>query len=127
MSLSASIQSYGDCLDFFEKIVDDPKGGRIFIGSHADASHFRLRCNQARKLDRQQNARIYETGDKRHGTSDFDQFCLRVRQDTEGGWWVYAERMQLDANAIELLSEIEDVPQIEDQSPLQIEDHSSDN
>lgn len=126
MSLSTSLPSYADCLDFFERVVDDPKGGRVFIGSFEDAHHFRMRCNQARKLHRAQNARIHEQGSKMWGVSEYDPLCLRIKQDTDGGYWVYAERMQIDASQIELLSEIDDAPmQIEDHSPLQIEDKSN--
>jgi len=45
MPLPTSLQSYQDCLDFFEKVVDDPKGGRVCLGGYAEAHYFRLRCN----------------------------------------------------------------------------------
>lgn len=125
MTLSSSLQSYADCLDFFDRVVDDPKGGRIFIGSAADAHTFRMRCNQARKLHRAQNTRIYEEGHKMYGVSEYDPLCLRIKQDTDGNCWLYAERMQLDASQVELLSEIDDTPQIEaPEAQLQIEDQS---
>ena len=126
MSLSNSLLAYSDCLDFFEKVIDDPKGGRVFIGSYADAHHFRMRCNQARKLHRQQNEMVHEPGTKLWGCSEYDPLCLQIKVDTNGSHWVYAVKMQIDASQIELLSEIDDTPLIEnDPAPLQIEDQSN--
>jgi hypothetical protein len=125
MSLSNSLQSYADCLDFFEAVVDDPKGGRVFIGDHAKAHHFRMRCNQARQLHREQNKRIHDIGTKLYGASEYDPLALQLKMDTDGNWWVYAVRMSIDASQIDLLSEIDDTPLIEDRAPLQIEDHSN--
>lgn len=125
MSLSNSLLSYSDCLDFFERVIDDPKGGRVYIGDHAAAHHFRMRCNQARKLHRQQNRMIKQPGDPLYGTSEYDPLCFQIKLDSEGGYWVYAVQMKINASQIELLSEIDDDPlQIEDQAPLQIEDMS---
>ncbi len=128
MALPSSLQSYSDCLDFFEAVINDPKGGRIYVGDWSRAHHFRMRCNQARKLDREQSARIYPPEDIRHGTSAYDPLCFQIKVDTEGGYWVYATRMKLDPSQIELLSEVEDtvaidgeaheVYAIEDQSEL---------
>ena len=125
MSLSNSLQSYSDCLDFFEAVVDDPKGGRVFIGSYEDAHFFRMRCNQARKLHRERNKMIHDPGKPLHGSSEYDPLCLQIKQDTEGNHWVYATRMKIDASQIDLLSELDDTPLITDQAPLQIEDMSN--
>lgn len=126
MSLSNSLLAYTDCLDFFDHVIDDPRGGRVFIGSFADAHHFRMRCNQARKLHRQQNTLIHPPGMPLHGCSEYDPLCLQIKVDTNGGHWLYATRMKIDASQIELLSEIDDTPLIEAQeAPLQIEDQSN--
>jgi hypothetical protein len=124
MALSNSLHSYTDCLDFFERVVDDPKGGRCFIGTYEDAHYFRMRCNQARKLHRLENAKVHAEGSKMHGHSEYDPLCLRLKMDTDHKWYVYAERMHIDASQIDLLSEINDRPQLEDHTPLAIEDHS---
>lgn len=124
MTLSNSLLSFTDCLDFFESVVDDPKGGRVFIGTYENAHYFRMRCNQARKLHRLENAKVHEPGTKMHGHSEYDPLCLRLKMDTDNNWYVYAERMHIDASQIDLLSEIDDTPQITDQTPLAIEDHS---
>ena len=128
MSLSSSLQSYSDCLDFFERVIDDPKGGRVFIGDYADAHHFRMRCNQARKLHRQQNKAIHDPGTALYGCSEYDPLCLQIKVDTDGGHWVYAIKMRLDASQIELLSEIDDTPLIPaTEALLQLEDRSDPN
>ncbi len=126
MSLSNSLQAYGDCLDFFERVIDDAKGGRVFIGTFADAHYFRMRCNQARKLHRQQNLLVHAPGTPLHGCSEYDPLCFQIKVDTTGGHWVYATRMKIDASQIELLSEIDDTPMIEGpEAMLQIEDQSN--
>lgn len=108
MPLPTSLQSYGDCLDFFERIVDDPKGGRIRLGTYEKASAFRMRCNAARQLHREENKKIHEPNTPLYGASEYDPFQLQLKDDTEGQWWVYAVRSALDPEAVELLSEVED-------------------
>ena len=108
MPLPSSLQSYGDCLDFFEKVVDDPKGGRVFLGDYSSAHYFRLRCNQARKLHREENKKIHPENTPLYGSSEYDRLQLKLREDTNGNWYVYAERSQLDPDSVELLSEMED-------------------
>lgn len=77
------------------------------LASYADAHYFRLRCNQARILHRKENAKVYPEGMPLHGASEYDPLQLKLKEDTEGGWWVYAERTQLDPSAVELLSEMD--------------------
>lgn len=108
MPLPNSLQSYGDCLDFFEKVVDDPKGGRVWIGSLADARQFRLRCNKARTLHREENKKTHAENMPLYGASEYDALQLRLREDYDGEWWVYAERTSLDPSAVELLSEMDE-------------------
>lgn len=107
MTLPTSLQSYSDCLDFFERIVDDPEGGRVAIGTYEAAHHFRHRCNQARRLHREQNKKVHAEGLPFHGASEYDPLMLSLAQDTTGEWWVYARRMKLAPDQVELLSEVE--------------------
>jgi hypothetical protein len=108
VTLSESLLAYGDCLDFFERIADDPKGGRVEIGTYEEAHHFRNRCNQARRLHRRENMKIHEPNTPLYGASEYDPFMLKLREDTKGKWWVYAHRMALQPGQVELLSELED-------------------
>ncbi len=107
MSISTSRLSYTDCFDFFDKAIEDDKGARIIMGSFADANFFRMRCHTARKIDRQDNLKIHDKGTKLHGASIYDQVALRIRQDEEDNYWVYAEKTTLDPGKVEGLSELE--------------------
>lgn len=107
MPLPSSLQAYGDCLDFFETIADDSKGGRLYLGSYDKAHKFRLRCNKARQLHREENKKIHDESTKLWGASEYDPFQLTLKQDTEGAWYIYAIRMTIDPDEIELLSEME--------------------
>jgi hypothetical protein len=94
-------------MDFFEKIADDPLGGRVEIGTFEEAHVFRARCNQARKLHRRQNMKVHAPNMPLHGASEYDEFMLKLKEDTAGRWWVYAHRMALQPGQVELLSELE--------------------
>ena len=107
MPLPTSLQSYQDCLDFFEKVVDDPKGGRVCLGGYAEAHHFRLRCNKARVLHREENKKTHAENMPLYGASEYDPLQLKLREDHDGEWWVYAERTSLDPATVELLSEMD--------------------
>jgi len=107
MSLPTSLQSYQDCLDFFEKVVDDPKGGRVWLGTWSNAHYFRLRCNKARQLHREENKKVHEPNTPLYGASEYDPLQLKLKEDMGGEWWVYAERTTLDPSAVELLSELD--------------------
>jgi hypothetical protein len=67
-----------------------------------------MRCNNARKLHREENKKIHAPNTPLYGTSEYDRLQLKLKQDTDEQWWVYAERSQLDPSAIELFSEMED-------------------
>ncbi len=108
MSISTSRLSYTDCFEFFDKAIEDSKGARIILGSYADANFFRMRCHQARKIDRQDNLKIHDVGTKLHGASLYDQVSLRIKEDSEGQFYVYAEKTELDLGDVEGLSELEE-------------------
>jgi len=108
MTLPSSLQAYQDCYDFFDRIMDDPQGGRVYRGSYEDAFNWRQRAHYFRTLDRKQSTLMYGPDDKRYGRSPFDVFRLTLKQDTEGGWWVYATRAKINEEDIQLLSELDD-------------------
>lgn len=132
MALTNTIGAYPDCHEFFEAIVEDPQGGRIWKGTEKAAEKFRHRCHQFRRLHRRQNERIYPAGDKMHGQSEYDTLVLRLKEDTNGEWWVYAEHALNAPRSIELLSEVEpnqeilegDYEVVNRIELLSIEDHS---
>lgn len=129
MALSSSIQAYPDCHEFFEAVVEDPQGGRIWKGTFQAAHEFRHRCHQFRRLHRKQNEKIYERGHLMHGCSEFDTLKLQIKEDSNSEFWVYAVHVRNAPRSIELLSEVEPDQMVIDGdyevvNRLQIEDHS---
>lgn len=107
MPLPSSPLAYSDCYQLFDAAMADPKGARVFKGTEQAAAHFRLRCNYARVVNREENLKTYEKGHPLHGRSEYDQVILTLKQDEEDQWWVYAERVQDIQSDIEPLSVIE--------------------
>lgn len=123
MALSNSILAYQDCQEFFEKAVEDPKGARRPFQTEEQATRWRMRCHQYRKLHREQNSKIYDLGHMLHGRSEYDALSLSLKHSGDGLTWVYAEKHLLEPGEIEALSE---VPQITAEETRLLEDHSSD-
>jgi hypothetical protein len=91
-----------------EKAIEDPKGVRVWMKTYDSATFFRMRCHQARKIDRQDNLTIYEPGDKLHGASVYDALTFRIRSDVNDEFWVYAEKTELPEGGVESLSDLDD-------------------
>lgn len=108
MALSNSLQAYLDCKEFLEKALDDEVGARLPFRTSEQAEHWRMRCYQFRKLDREQNKAVFEIGHKMHGASEYDGLTMTIKESTDGWWWVYAKKNIVDAGSIEALSEIEE-------------------
>ena len=106
MSISNSRLSYSDCYELLDGAIADSKGARVWVGTHADATFFRMRVHQARTINRKDNQEIYEPGDPLYGSSVYDKVVIRLKEDEVGEWWVYAEKMALEPGAVEALSEL---------------------
>lgn len=108
MPVSKSRLSYDDCFSLFEKALEDSKGARYQVpgGLHGKNQYFIMRMHQARWLDREENASIHEKGHPLHGRSIYDRLICQLKEDTEGGWWVYVSHTEIDPGEIEALSEI---------------------
>lgn len=107
MSLPDSRLAYTDCFEMFEQALKDPAGVRVGCDSDAAAYHMRFRMHKARSIDRKDNFRTYDRDHHMSGKSTYDQFVIRVREDTEGKFWMYIEREVLPT-MIEPLSEVGD-------------------
>lgn len=105
MSISESRLAYQDCQDLFEKAMDDPKGVRVFIGTKEMARFFVMRMHKCRQINRRDNKDIYPEGEPMHGASAWDKIKCSMKEDEEGQWWVYAEKVELDPSLVESLSE----------------------
>lgn len=121
MALSESLLAYSDCQEFFEKAVEDTKGARRPFPDEKQATRWRMRCHQFRKLHRKQNAEVYALGEMLHGRSEYDVLTLTIKFSPDGYYWVYAEKLLLQPGEIETLS---DVPELSAEERLLLEDHS---
>jgi hypothetical protein len=100
--------SYGDAYDALDRAKDDLKGIRIKFSDYAAACTFRSRLHYARTVDRRDNTQIYDEGDPLYGRSVYDPLVVRIKEDTEGAWWVYVEHASIDSMIVESLSELDD-------------------
>lgn len=72
---------FSDCRTILERALAAPNGLRVEFASPAEATRFRMRCNQARKEDRKIAQAIHEAGTPGHGRSQFDGLVLRLREN----------------------------------------------
>ena len=101
MTLSLSLQAYTAELEAYTRAKDSPKGIRIEFPDLPSARHYQARLHQARVLDRKKNAEIYEKGMPMYGASEFDTLKCGLREDTDGKFWVYIQKMELALDRIE--------------------------
>lgn len=101
MSLSTSLLSYSDCMKFMDKALEFSNGARLRLADEGKAIHFRMRCQQARSLDREQNKAIYEKSQFMHGRSQYDVLTFRLREE-DGSHYIYAERTDNVINDAEI-------------------------
>ena len=117
MSLSNSLLSYQDCTEIMDSAMADSVGARAKFASEAEALHFRSRCHYARKLHREQNARIYTDPEHpQHGCSHYDALVLRLRWD---GDFHYVDLEKTDAGQIEV-TPLSEAPKLEHRPQLQL-------
>lgn len=107
MGLPSSRQSYADCYDLFDRASSRQKGIRINVSDYGEAMRLRTRLHYARKLDRLSNKELYrETPDHyMYNASVYDKFIIRIKTDTEGGFWVYIESVEATAMTVESLDD----------------------
>lgn len=99
--------SYGDAYEALDLAKDDAKGIRLKQKDYAAACTFRSRIHYARQVDRRDNLEIYEPSDPLYGRSVYDTLVVRIKEDTEGAWWVYIEHATIANMVVESLSEAE--------------------
>lgn len=104
MSLPTSFLSYATEFEALDRALADTKGIRINLGTYAQANAYRVRLHYARRLDRDRSKEMYKPGDPGYGTSSFDCIVCRLKEDTEGGWWVYLEKNEVIPGHVESLS-----------------------
>ena len=111
MSLPNSLLAYADCLEVLDKAVEDSTGIRVGFKTRDEATVFRMRIHQARKLQRQENALAYEVGDKMYGKSPYDAIKVTLRS-LKSGHYVYFEHRIIHESMVESLAGVEDEPEV---------------
>lgn len=94
MALPKSMLAYTDCQEVFSRAADSAeKGGpgvRVRLASWADANYFRMRMNNARAINRRDNAEIYSPGDPLYKASLWDALMVTIKR-VDGEFYVYVE------------------------------------
>lgn len=103
MSLPTSANSYLDCFDFLDKAMADAVGARRRMDDYSSANYFRMRCHQARKINREDNAATYPKEHHMHGRSAYDELMVTIVAD-DSVVWVYAKKTVIPEEDIEGLS-----------------------
>lgn len=106
MTLSTSRLAYTDCIEVFDRALEDSKGIRISQPGIDEANHFRMRMHQARKLIRDDNRLTYEDDHPMFGRSVYDKLAVRIK-NIEGTIYLYIQPYVTPTN-IESLSELEE-------------------
>lgn len=122
MSSPTTKLAYKDCEALFDQASDDAKGIRFRVPSESHAIHLRMRMQQFRALDREDNRRLYDLGNPMHGCSIYDPLVIRYRHDGSD-WWVYVEpRSAPIIGDIESLSDLNEEPTLwlEQRNPLRL-------
>lgn len=104
MSLSGSKFAYEDCFDILNTALERTQGCRLAQPSESACNMLRMRIHQARKLERDDNAKTFERGHPMHGRSVFDKLIVRIRNEDEV-WYVYVEHGGVDTTLIEPLGD----------------------
>lgn len=107
MTLSESELAYRDCFETFDRAHESKLGIRVEVPSIEQGKYFQMRCNQARKLRRRKNTKLYpDPAHPLHGTCAYDEFKVTVEWDDEKTY-VYFRRLTQPAGKIEELTEEE--------------------
>ncbi len=111
MPTSSSRLAYPDCEEFLNRALEDNVGVRLPFDSKGQAHGFLVRCNTYRQIVRKDNKAIFERGDPMYGRSEYDCLMLNIMPtEDESYWFVYARVYKVNEQAIESLSELENLP-----------------
>jgi hypothetical protein len=107
LTLPLSLLAYATEISTLDRARDSRKGIRVEFPSHEAAQHYRFRLYQARNLDRIKNREIYPEGNALYGSSVYDGIICKLREDTDGHWWLYLEKYHTAIGYIEELPDDE--------------------
>ena len=87
--------------------------------------HMRTRMHYYRKLDREANGETYALGHPMHGTSRYDDLFIQILKDEDDEFWLYIQPRSGRILAIEGLSEVPDLIDVEGEEVHLIEDKTN--
>lgn len=125
MSLPNSLGAYLDCRALYDAATNDPKGARACLGTYDACINMRTRMHYFRSLDRKANESVYPKGDPKHGTSVYDDYVIRIIQDTALEYWLYIQPRSAQVLEIQGLSEVEELVEVEGNEVQLIEDQTN--
>jgi hypothetical protein len=79
MPLSNSILSYADCKDLCDRALASERGIKFQAKDSKAANRYMQRLNQHRRLDRNNNRRVFTEDDPLYGRSAYDNLEFRAR------------------------------------------------
>lgn len=126
MSLPNSLRAYGDCADLFAAAAIDSKGARACVGTWEAGINLRTRMHYFRKLDRLANEKTYPADHPNHGQSAYDEYVIPAPiRDEDGQYWLYVEPRRGKILAIEGLSEVGELIEVDGAEVRMLEDKSN--
>lgn len=94
MSVSTSLLSFTDCIDYFDQALRFSEGCRIPVPDRKYGVNLRMRLNYCRSLDRENNATLYAPGHMMHGRSQYDKITCTIEEEGDKTF-VYLKRNDL--------------------------------
>lgn len=125
MSLPNSLRAYDDCVKAYDAALADPKGARVKVGDYASALNMRTRMHYYRTLDRRANSDTYPDGHPMHAVSRYDDLYIQILRDQDDEFWLYIQPRSGRILAIEGLSEVDDLIDVEADEVHLIEDKTN--
>lgn len=93
MSLSQSRLAYGDCYRLMDQAVANPKGVFVRVDTEAAGIYLRMRLQQARVIDRNDNRKTYEIDHPMYNRSPYDVLVFRAPfTDVDGNTWLRIDK-----------------------------------
>jgi hypothetical protein len=124
--MPTSLRAYKDCEEAYSAAASDRKGARIKLGTYESAVQMRTRLHYFRKLDREANATTYpDPGHPMHGQSLYDEYVVQIMRDEDDEYWLYITPRSARILAIEPLSEVEDLIEVEGDEVQLLEDKTN--
>lgn len=118
MSSPTTRQAYTHCYNIYDQAMDDPRGVRMQLPTYDAAVNLRMRMHQARSIDRDDNARMYDPSHALYGCSIYDALQIRIFTDADRVTWLYIEPRTADIiGEVQPLSDIEETRWLEQNSP----------